>query len=52
MTNSTPTRLVVASLTITIIIILAVASRRESNSCGWNDRVANVYDCMAMKAEK
>ena len=36
MTSPTPTRLVIATLTAAIIIILAVASRTESNPCAWN----------------
>ena len=53
MTSSAPTRLVIAAVTIAIVVVLAVASRRESDPCAWGSagRVTNVYDCMLITGE-
>ena len=36
MHTETPARIVIAALTAAIIVILAVASRTESNPCAWS----------------
>ena len=53
MTSSPPTRFVVAALVGAIVVVLAVASRRESDPCAWGSagRVTNVYDCMLITGE-
>ena len=52
MTNTTQTRLIAAVLTVAIIFVLAVASRRDSNPCAWNAaRMTPSYVCAVLAGE-
>ena len=48
MHNNPATRLVCVALTAAIIIVLAVASHRESNPCAWDLHTPN-YVCAVLE---
>ena len=52
MTNTTLARLVVAALTVTIVVVLVMTSRRDSNPCAWNAAHATPsYVCAVLAGE-